>query len=68
LHVLDVREAEAVKKRDLQWFGDKVWREDQFSHALSTKRAGAKRVDTQPTTNAESDPYLDWLPQELAAK
>jgi len=64
MHVLEVREAEARKRRDLQYFGDKVWREDQFSHALSTKPPAARRppVTSSNTPEVESRPYLDWLP------
>lgn len=71
LHVLDVREAETLKRRDLKYFGDKVWREDQFTHALAEKRPAGARASpaTATATTAELPdeftPDLSWLPTEL---
>lgn len=50
-HVLAVREAEARARGDLEWFGDVVWREDQFTSArrltptsVARPRAGPRRA------------------------
>lgn len=70
-HVLAVRRAEAERTRSLRWFGDSVWREDQFTRALAETAprtaAADRRQHEEPPPYWAPNPILDRLLAEEEA-